>query len=278
MRCLMVKIWNLNILKKNNYLALAFSAFIWMNHSIVLAQSDSISIEESVQQVSLDPFANLYLLTTNNEFKKYNEKGVFQQSYSDLKLSDLSEISSDHPFKSMIYYPEYDLIRVFGNKLQILAELNLSQYGFGEITAVAPSTGYQSFWLFDATNQQLVKINQQYGIEIKSDELSRFTQHPFFPKIIKEREGWIYTYDADNGLFIFDSFGTFSAHIEIKDAYTFSVFNQKIFIYKEEGLYEVEPILQTIKPLEVKVDGKILELAFRKIVVEKNGVLKIVKF
>ncbi len=270
--------WNLNILKRSKTFFVISLLILIFGQSTITAQGDSISFKEGVQQANIDRFANLYLLTNNFEFKKYNEKGQFQESYSDLELSEESKISSDHPFKSMLFYPEYDLIRVLGNKLQVIAELNLTQYGFGEVTAAAPSIGYQSFWIFDATNQQLVKINQQYAVEFKSDELTNYTKTPFFPKIIKEREGWVYAYDPDFGFFIFDSFGTFSTQIEIDGANSFSVFNQKLYLSKQGELFEIEPNLKIIKPISIAIEGEILDLSFRKMVVEKDNTLRIVKF
>ncbi|MEZ5004493.1 MAG: hypothetical protein R2730_15805 [Chitinophagales bacterium] len=277
MQNLTVNKWHLNI--SNSKLTVGwFIVFSWFFHSYLAAQSDSIFVKAGVQQVCIDPFSNAYLLTKNHELKKYNDKGEFELSYSDLQLSELSKIASDHPFKCMIYYPEYDIIRVLGNKLQVIAELNLSRFGFGEITAVAPSTGYQSFWIFDATDQQLVKINQQYEVELKSNDLTRFTKSAFFPTLIKEREGWLYAYDPKNGLYIFDNFGTYSTKIDIKGGTNFSVFNGKIFVSTTDGLLEIDPVLKSITPLPLKIGGTVMELSFRKMIVEQNGYLKLVKF
>ncbi|MEZ5009380.1 MAG: hypothetical protein R2753_14650 [Chitinophagales bacterium] len=274
----MATTWSLNILKRNKSIVLTLVALICLQTIHLQAQPDSIFIKDGIQQVTIDPFSNTYLLTKNFELKKYNSKGIFEESYSDLQLSELSKIASDHPFKCIIYYSEYDLIRVLGNRLQVIAELNLSRFGFGEITAIAPSIGYQSFWIFDATSQQLFKINQQYEVEIKSNDFTMFTKARFFPTIMKEREGWLYAYDPKNGLFIFDNFGTYSTQIDIKGGTNFSVFNGKIFISKADGLYEIDPVLKSITLLPIKQIGKVMELSFRKMMVENNGYLKLVKF
>jgi len=241
------------------------------------AQQDTVVIKQDVQQVSLDPLSNIYLITKDFEFRKYNSKGVLEYFYSDLQLTERSKISSNHAFKSMIYYPEYGFIRVFGNRVQLLAELNLNNFNFGEITAVAPSIGYQSFWIFDATDQKLIKINQNAQVE-KDSKLLNILDEPFFPTMMLEYEGWIYAYDLNKGLYIFDNSGIFSKFIPVTDVSSFSVFNGNIFVSKGGQLYQLDTYLKTITPLNIQIDGKIIHLSFRKMVVKKDGFIKILKF
>ena len=242
------------------------------------AQETIMTIEEDARQISLDPFSNLYLLTGNKELRKYDRSGKLEATYSDLELSDLSLISSDHPFKSLIYYPEYDLIRVFGNKLQVLAELNLTLFGIGEITCVAPSTGYQSFWIFDATGQKLMRINQQYDIVDQGSDLIPIIGETIFPTIIKEREGWVYVYDPDKGIFIFDNFGAFSKKLPIVGAESFSVFKDRLFFISKGRLFEVDTFSGNQKATEFSVDGKILGMTFRQIVVKTESAIEVKRF
>ncbi len=260
--------------KKNSVAAVVLALFF---STPLLAQTDTLTIQQKVQQVSVDPFSNIYLLTDNFEFQKYNSKGVLEYKYSDLQLSELSKIASDHTFKSMIYYPEYGFIRVFGNRLQQLAEINLNNLGYGEVTAVAPSIGFQSFWVFDATDQKLVRINQNGMVELES-ELQNILDEPFFPDIIKEREGWVYAYDDEKGLYIFDNTGIFSKIIPITDANSFSVLDGKIFISKAGKIYQVETYLKTLQPINVSIEGEIIALAFRQMIIQNKGFLQLVKF
>jgi hypothetical protein len=238
----------------------------------------SISIEENARQVSIDPFGNLYLLRQEREFVKYNRDGKQEASHTDLQLSELSEISSDHPFKAMIYYPEYELIRVFGNKLQMLAELKLTLYGFGEVTAVGPSTGYQAFWVFDATAQKLIRINQSYEIVDQGSDLIPVLAENIFPTMIKEREGWVYVYDPERGLYIFDNFGAFSRKLNITGARSFSIFNERIFYISGRQLFEFDRFTNSPIRLDVELDGEIMGMTFRQIAVSKNGTIELVRF
>jgi hypothetical protein len=243
----------------------------------VKAQQDTVIIEQDVQQVSLDPLSNIFLITKDFEFRKYNSKGVLEYFHSDLQLTAMSKISSNHAFKSMIYYPEYGFIRVFGNRLQILAELNLNNFNFGEITAVAPSIGYQSFWIFDATEQKLIKINQNAQVE-KESVLLNILDAPFFPNQMLEYEGWIYAYDPNNGLYIFDNSGIYSKSFPISEVNSFSVINENIFVSKGGQLFQLDAYLKKLMPLNVNIDGKIIHLSFRKMVVKKNGMIKVLNY
>ncbi len=243
----------------------------------LIAQEPVISIKDVAIQVSIDPFSNVYLIDENLEYKRYNGDGEFEWNYTDLELSEFSEISSNHPFKSMIYYPEYELIRVFGNKLQMLAELNLTNFGLGEVTAVGPSLGYQSFWIFDATTQQLSKIKQNYEVEIDGVDLTPILDQQIFPSIIKEREGWVYVYDKETGLYIFDNFGTYSTMIPITNIISFSVFKERIFYSKDNKLFEALKLTKESVELDVEV-GKVLDMAFRKLLVGTEKGIDIYQF
>ncbi|MCP4121240.1 MAG: hypothetical protein GY751_05765 [Bacteroidetes bacterium] len=249
-----------------------------MFSSTLQAQVSILKVEASATHVTIDPFNNLYLITSGNEYVKYDKTGKLVDAYSDLQLDAYSEISSDHPFKSMVYYPQYNLIRVFGNKLQVLAELNLSGAGFGEITAVAPTEGYQSFWIFDATSQKLVRISQNYDLIYEGSDLTPVLNEVVFPQKIKEREGWLYVYDIDKGLYIFDNFGAFSKKLNVIGASSFSIFKDRIYFTKEGQVYEVDPYTNTTLPIKLELEGEIMTMAFRQIILKKGNVIEVIRF
>lgn len=242
------------------------------------AQETVTEVTVDARQATIDPFGNLYVLTSRGEFRKYDKRGREEAQYSDLQFSDFSEISAGHAFKSMVYYPEYDLIRLFGNKLQLLGELNLSSGGYGEITAVAPATGMQGFWLFDATAQRLVRLSQTGQVEFSGSGLLPVLGVSIFPAIMKEREGWLYVYDPDNGLYVFDNFGAFSRHYPVLGARAFSVFNDRIFYAVNGQVNELEKLTGKSRPVDLKIAGNILNMAFRQIVVQDGGKIKVLKF
>lgn len=244
----------------------------------VAAQEVITEVSVDARQATIDPFGNLYLLTADGEFRKYDKHGRQEARYSDIQLSDRSEISAGHAFKSMIYYPEFDLIRLFGNKLQVLGELNLSAGGYGEITAVAPATGMQGFWLFDATAQRLVRISQTGQVEFSGSGLLPVLGESVFPTIIKEREGWLYVYDPERGLYVFDNFGAYSRHYHVTGARAFSVFNDRIFYAVNGKVSELDRMTGASRPVELQLSGSILTMAFRQMVVQDGSTVKVVKF
>jgi len=267
------------LISRSKYFFVTALMLVFMQTSQhVHAQESVLTIEAKAHNVSIDPFNNLYLLTEDNEYVKYDKRGKIMESYTDLQLNEASYLSSDHPFKSMVYYPQYELIRVFGNKLQVLAELNLSAAGFGEITAVAPSTGYQSFWLFDATAQKLIRISQNYSVEYDGTDLTSILDEVIFPEVIKEREGWLYVYDKENGLYIFDSFGAFSRKLNVLGANSFSVFKSRLFFTKDGNVFEVDPYTAGKLPLKIQLDGEILSMAFRQIILSKGNTIEVIRF
>lgn len=244
----------------------------------VTAQELLLELEVEASQVSVDPFNNIYVLTADREYRKYDSKGNLVHRYNDLELNVNSGLSSDHAFKSVVYYPNFELIRVFGNRLQVLAELDLKNYNIGEVTAIGPTTGYQTFWIFDGTAQELVQIDQQNDVVNQSGDLTNLLDEPIFPTLIKERSGWLYVYDPERGLFIFDAFGTFDRRLDIPGALSFSVFNGRIFYYSDKGLFELDRFSNASKRLEFKPAGKLVHMAFRKMVVQEGNTLRIWQF
>lgn len=239
-----------------------------------------VVMDVAVQAIhaSVDPMGNVYVLTKDHEFLKFGQDGKQEFSHTDLELGDQSKILADHAFKAMIYYPEYMLIRVFGNKLQELAELNLSSAGFGEVTTIGPSPGYQAFWIFDATRQRLIKLDQQYQVKFEGADLRNTIGESIFPSILKERDNWLYVYDKARGLYIFDNFGTILKKIAFTNATSFSVFQDRIFFVKDGDIYEADRNLGQVTPLNVHVEGKILNLQFRRVIIQDGARLRVVKF
>ena len=104
------------------------------------AQDDSLfrflkKIEYPISSFTADNLGELYIINTDNQLKKYNEKGdslgVFNQV---TKYGKLSYVEAQNPWKVILFYKNYSTIVLLDKFLNVLGNINLRDKGIFSVT------------------------------------------------------------------------------------------------------------------------------------------------
>ena len=180
---------------------------------------DSLQLQfelDNVKRISIDPLNNFYVINIENELIKYDDGYKFVAAYRDNFFSEETNVASGNPFKTIIYHPAYGNIITLDNKLSEISNRNYYDLGLNDISAVASSNDYQSIWLFDPIQQKLVKLNQQYELALESEELINIIDAAVFPISLQAFQDWVYLYDPQKGICLFDNAANYSKTIPLK--------------------------------------------------------------
>lgn len=216
------------------------------------AQDDSLfrflkKIEFPISSFTVDNLGELYIINTDNQLKKYNEKGdsigVFNQV---TKYGNLSYVEAKNPWKAILFYKDYSIIVLLDKYLNVLTSINLRKKNIFQVEAV--TTSYDNnIWLYDEQENKLKKIDDQGNTIFESVDFRLIFDSVPTPKKIIDVDGFVYLYDPEKGLYIFDYYGSFKSKLTFLHWTDLAIIDKQIYGFDKEHLYRYTPPLPDIK-------------------------------
>lgn len=193
---------------------------------------DAIVIEQAAQIIAVDPQGYIYAVN-DATLCKYAPDGTLQYSNTNYMDGHITAIDVDNPLKIMLFYRNAGAIVFLNDKLApIGAPIDLFAKGLTTISLAAYSTKNEII-LYDEVNTDLIILDFYFN----EKERIHYNFNSFQPVIINDiNEKKICMQDTQNGLFFFDSFGTYDKNIAILSEYPVQIVKDVIFYIKDNQL------------------------------------------
>ena len=270
--------------KGTNYIILLLLSLLLANPC--LAQNDSLfrflnKIEYPISSFTANNLGELFILNTNNQLKKYNEKGDSIGVFNLVtKYGKLTYVEAQNPWKTILFYEQYATILLLDKYLNMLTNINLRDRSIFKVKAVTISYD-NNIWLFDEQENKLKKIDDS-GKELfaSNDFRNIFDTVPTPVKLI-DADGYLYLYDPTLGLYKFDYYGKFIARLPFLNWKTFAVYGKAIYGIDDESFYRFIPpipIPEEVKLIDELKNNYSIKILNSKIYCLKNNVLNIYSF
>lgn len=185
---------------------------------------------------SIDNFENIYT-TSGDVIVKYNS--TFDTLFSaSLKSFIPSLIESSKSFRNLVFDNEKGSVKFLDNTLtEIYSEFDLTDQDILQSVLVCESFNGNAFWVLDEAGMQLLKLNQNLEVVTRIDNLGYLFENRDTPIQMFEKQDQLYIHFQNNGIAIFDIFGTFlkyiplnSNWIDVQNNYLFALKNNQIEI------------------------------------------------
>ncbi|MEO8860203.1 MAG: hypothetical protein ABI358_02200 [Ginsengibacter sp.] len=249
----------------------------------VSAQDDSLyrflkKIEFPISSFTVDNLGELYIINTDNQLKKYNEKGdsvgVFNQV---TKYGKLSYVEAENPWKAILFYKDYSTIVLLDKYLNVVTSINLRKQNIFQVNAV--TTSYDNnIWLYDEQENKLKKIDDQGNTIFESVDFRLIFDSVPTPKKIIDVDGFVYLYDPEKGLYIFDYYGSFKSKLTFLHWTDLAIIDKQVYGFDKEHLYHYTPPLPDVKEYLLSrelQDNNSIKVSNHKLYVLKNQQLQI---
>lgn len=190
--------------------------------SAAKAQSITFSNFEKVRAIpgayisfSIDNLENIYLLSATNQLKKLNSKGDSIAVFNDIKkFGEATLVDVSNPLKILLYYKNFATIAVLDGMLNLKTTIDLRKQNMFRVNAIGLSYDGK-IWLYDELDNTLKKIDDQGKVIQKTTDLRQVFSKAIEPKKIYDQNQYVYLYDPQQGIFVFDYYGTFKNRIDI---------------------------------------------------------------
>lgn len=166
------------------------------------------------QNMEVDDLGYVYFFQ-NQTIEKREHDGNLLFRNSDLNYGTIDHFDLTNPLQPFIYFKNQNKLLILDNTLsQQGALIDLNEKYPGQIEIVAGSKG-DAFWLWNARNSELIKVDRQFQLLSKSGNMSQMLNRTLHPHQILERESHVFLVDSLHGVFEFDIFGTYRKQVNI---------------------------------------------------------------
>lgn len=218
-----------------------------------------VTFPEKNCEVKTDGFGNIYVIN-NDEIIKYNANGISQKKYSTKRYGKIDFVDATNPLKILVYYKDFQQLLFLDDQLTATSDMiSLESIGHEQASLVCSSTN-NSFWLFDKQNNELVRFNSVSQTLVKTGNLKRILDIDLKPNFIKEHNGYLYLNCPEEGILIFDIYGTFTKTIPLKGLKEFNVINGNVFYFENGALKEYQSL--TFNTVEKKFNDTLLKTVY----------------
>lgn len=215
-----------------------------------------IAFPEAKSHVEIDGFGNIYVIN-NNEIVKYNALGILQKKFSTKRYGKIDFVDAMNPLKLIVYYKEFQQIMFLDNQLTPSSDIiSIEKIGYEQTGLVCSSTN-NSFWIYDKQNNELVRFDAELKSIVKTGNLKRILDIDMKPDFMIERNNYLYLNCPNEGILVFDIYGTFYKTIPLKNLKEFNVINGDVFYFENHTLKQYQA--QTFNTIEKQFTDTLIQ-------------------
>ena len=195
------------------------------------------TINYPIVSFAINNLGELYIINTNNQLKKLNEKGdsvgVFNQV---TKYGKLSYVDAQNPWKTILFYENFSTIVLLDKYLNVLTNINLRKQNIFGVKTIAASYD-NNIWLFDEQENKLKKIDDAGKVLTETVDFRLLFDSVPSPVQIVDRDGFVYLYDPKKGVYIFDYYGSFKNRLPFYNWKNITVIEKNLYGFDDSYLY-----------------------------------------
>jgi hypothetical protein len=209
--------------------------FILSAITILFPIAESTEFIVDGKLMSIDKLGNIFT-GKKDVLYKYSNQGKLLNSYSNKLLGNITTLDVNNPLRYLVYYQDIGQVVFLDNTLSLHNEVVLEDHGFDQ-TTLACSSNNDAFWVYDAMEFRLLKLDEQVKIVQNSGNIIQLLGFQIKPNFILEANDKVYLNDPNHGIFVFDIYGSYIKKIPIKDLSKFQIVNKKLIYQIENNLY-----------------------------------------
>ncbi len=165
---------------------------------------------------TVDNLGNMYVITRGNQLRKYNALGDSMGVFNDVRrYGKLTQIDASNPLKTILFYKDFKTVVVLDRLMNLVNTIDLRKHQLFQVKVVAQSYD-NKIWLFDEQESRLLKLSGEGRLLGETAELRLVLDEAPSPSCIFDRNGFVYLYDMQAGLFVFDYYGALKNRVRIE--------------------------------------------------------------
>jgi len=197
-------------------------------------------IEGDIINFTVDNLGNIYLINSQYQLKKLNEKGDSVGVFNEVRrYGNLTYIDATNPLKLLLYFQDFATVVVLDRVLNKRYTFDLRQQNIMQARAISQSFD-NGIWVYDEVEAKLKRLDDNGNVVDNSSDFRVLFSTPPTPVDIEDHDKLVYLYDPKQGLYIFDYYGSLKNKIALLGWEDFQVIDKTVFGRKGNVLEKYE--------------------------------------
>jgi|GEM_PF-3006482 hypothetical protein len=192
--------------------------------------------------IKKDRLGYFYKLDDSRQLVKFDQTGQILQDYMHPVYGVISSWDVSDPYKILVFYRAHQQLILLDNTLNILSEIDLSNFGEGYVELITMSDD-GNYWLYDSYAQTLIKVNDALEIIEQSFPVYQETGSGFVPGFLTVNSNMILLGDTGKGIMEFDHLGNYNRMISVQNFTFIACGRSGIYYANDIGFYQYHPII-----------------------------------
>ena len=229
--------------------------FLFTCYGPVMAQVDSSfqpvkTLKGDIVAFAADNFDNIYLLNSSDQLKKINERGDSVAVFNNLrKYVKVAQIDVSNPLRVLLYYKDFSTVVILDRLLNVRGTVDFRKQEIFQVQAVCLSYD-NKIWLYDEFEHKLKKIDEDGKVLFATTDFRQLFDEAFSFTSICDQDGFLYLYDKNKGVYVFDYYGTLKNIFSLTGYDNFKAVGKFITGTRNDSLMRYQPsslLLQEVK-------------------------------
>jgi hypothetical protein len=207
-------------------------------------------IKGDIVAFAADNLDNLYLLNSTDQLKKINEKGDSVAIFNNIrKYGKVAQIDVSNPLRVLLYYKDFATIVVLDRLLNVRSTIDLRKQDIFQTQAVCLSYD-NGIWVYDEFEHKLKKLDEEGKLLFSSADFRQLFDEAFSFTAINDHDGYLYLYDKNKGVYVFDYYGTLKNIFTLTGYNNFKAIGKFITGTRNDSLMRYQPgnlLMQELK-------------------------------
>jgi hypothetical protein len=198
-------------------------------------------IKGDIVAFAADNLDNLYLLNSTDQLKKINEKGDSIAVFNNIrKYGKVAQIDASNPLRVLLYYKDFSTIVVLDRLLNVRSTIDLRKLDIFQVQAVCLSYD-NGIWLYDEFDHKLKKLDEDGKLLFASTDFRQLFDEAFSFTTIDDQDGFLYLYDKNKGVYVFDYYGSLKNIFSLTGYNNFKAVGKFITGTRNDSLMRYQP-------------------------------------
>jgi hypothetical protein len=220
-----------------------------------IAQSDSLfkpfkKIKGDIVAFAADNFDNIYLLNSYDQLKKIDANGDSVAVFNNVrKYGKLAEIDVSNPLRVLLYYKDFSTVVILDRLLSVRSTIDLRKQDVFQVQAICLSYD-NKIWVYDEFEHKLKKIDEDGKTLFATTDFRQLFDEAFSFTSICDQDGYLYLYDKNKGVYVFDYYGTLKNIFSLTGYDNFNTVGKFIMGTRHDTMMRYQPsslLLQEVK-------------------------------
>src|SRR5215510_5376377 len=198
-------------------------------------------IKGDIAAFASDNQDNIYLINSSDQVKKLNANGDSVAVFNNVrKYGKVAQLDVSNPLRVLLYYKDFSTVVILDRLLNIRGTIDFRKQDIFQVQAVCLSYD-NKIWLYDEFDHKLKKIDEDGKLLFATTDFRQLFDEAFSFSTICDQDGFLYLYDKNKGVYVFDYYGTLKNIFSLTGFNNFKTVGKFITGTRNDSLIRYQP-------------------------------------